>query len=222
MKSPSPLDGGRLESRKNGSSFAAGTPFATTVAGKWVRQAPLGREPKLYGAALDRESIRELIERPDGCQPPLVAGWQSLEEQLQPNGIDLTLHSLARFTSEGSVGRLAEDRQLPATEPLAFDPSGRAELVPGPYLVTFTEVVNLPLDLMALGLPRSSLLRSGVALYTAVWDAGYRGRSQALLTVHNPAGYRLQQGARLLQLVFFNLAQSAAQGYTGRYQGEGS
>ncbi len=56
-----------------------------------------------------------------------------------------------------------------------------------------------------------------MSVHTAVWDAGYRGRSQALLMVHHHQGYRLQQGARLLQLVFFRLAQPVSQGYQGRF-----
>jgi len=74
--------------------------------------------------------------------------------------------------------------------------------------------------LMALGRPRSSLLRSGVSVHTAVWDSGYQGRSQALLVVHHPAGYRVQQGARLMQLVFWRLGSAVEQGYQGKYQGE--
>ena len=104
---------------------------------------------------------------------------------------------------------------------LEFDQQGWVELQQGEYLVTFNEVVNLPQDLMALGRPRSSLLRSGVSLHTAVWDAGYRGRSQSLLTVHHPAGFRLQRNARMVQLVFFRLAIPPEEGYRGRYMGEG-
>jgi dUTP pyrophosphatase len=74
---------------------------------------------------------------------------------------------------------------------------------------------------MALGRPRSSLLRSGGAIHTAVWDAGYHGRSQALLVVYNPQGFRVQRDARLLQLVFFRLEQPVRAGYQGRYLGEG-
>ena len=101
-----------------------------------------------------------------------------------------------------------------------FDRPGWLHLAAGSYLVTFNEVVNLPLDLMALGRPRSSLLRSGVSIHTAVWDAGYQGRSQALLSVYNPDGYQVQKDARLLQLVFFRLEQSLNQSYQGRFQGE--
>jgi len=92
--------------------------------------------------------------------------------------------------------------------------------LPGHYLVTFNEVVSLPRWLMALGRPRSSLLRMGVSLHTAVWDAGYGGRSQALLVVHNVAGFRLQRDARIAQLVFFPLSAPDDRGYDGGYQGE--
>ena len=98
--------------------------------------------------------------------------------------------------------------------------AGWLQLAPGGYLVTFNETVNLPLNLMALARPRSSLIRSGVSLHTGVWDAGYAGRSQSLLMVHHPAGYRMQRDARIAQLVFFPLVAADSEGYTGRYQNE--
>ena len=53
----------------------------------------------------------------------------------------------------------------------------------------------------------------------AVWDAGYEGRSEALLVVHARAGFRVQRGARLAQLVFFR-ATGYTDAYSGAYQGE--
>ncbi|HLF04661.1 MAG TPA: deoxyuridine 5'-triphosphate nucleotidohydrolase [Dehalococcoidia bacterium] len=166
--------------------------------------------------ALDRQSIKGLVLG----DPPLVEGYASLEEQLQPNGFDLRVQDIGHLVSAGGMGRRSADRELSEVAPVEFNPDSWVQLAPGPYLITFSEVVNLPLGLMALGRPRSSLLRSGVSLHTAVWDAGYRGRSQALLVVHQPLGYRLQQGARVMQLVFFTLAQGADQGYQGRFLGE--
>lgn len=168
------------------------------------------------GSALGRESIADLVLG----TPPLVEAYLSLEEQLQPNGFDLTLREVRQLLSAGRLGRAPDRRELSATQPLAFGEEGWVDLAPGPYLITFNEIVNLPLDLMALGRPRSSLLRCGVSLHTAVWDAGYRGRSQALLVVFNPLGYRVQGGARLMQLVFFRLAQETREGYRGRFMGE--
>ena len=173
-----------------------------------------------YGAALDRGTIRQLIVNPAEGQPPLIQGLTSLEDQLQPCGLDLSLMRVDRFTSAGSMGFSSNDRILPQYHPLEFDSDGWLSLDAGPFLVTFTEIVNIPLDLVALCLPRSSLLRSGVSLHTAIWDPGYSGRSQALLTIHNPAGYRLQRKARLMQMFFLRLLQPADEGYQGRYQGE--
>ena len=173
-----------------------------------------------YGAALDRESIHQLIVDPPTGQAPLVEGLTSLDEQLQPSGLDFSLLRVDRFTSAGRMGSASSDRSLPQYQPLDFESDGWLFLGPGAYLVTFNEVVNIPLDLVALAHPRSSLLRSGVSLPTSIWDPGYSGRSQALLTIHNPAGYHLQRNARLMQMFFLRLCQPVEQGYQGRYQGE--
>ena len=171
--------------------------------------------------ALNRDAIAALISAGSGL--PLLTDYVDLTSQLQANGFDITLQTVASFarsTGPGSIGASDEDRVIPQPEEMPFDSDGWLSLDPGEYLVTFNEVVNLPRWLMALGRPRSSLLRMGVTLHTAVWDAGYSGRSQALLVVHRPAGLRLQRNARIAQLVFFPLTAADAQGYTGRYQGE--
>ena len=170
----------------------------------------------MSGGALDRETIGDLVQ----VTPPLVESYLSLNEQLQPNGFDLTLRDVGRLVSAGYLGRDSDQRELSATELLVFDEDGWLDLDVGPYLITFNEIVNLPLDLMALGQPRSSLLRCGISIHNAVWDAGYRGRSQALLVVYNPLGYRVQRGARLMQLVFFRLFRGVNEGYRGRFLAE--
>jgi dUTP pyrophosphatase len=58
-----------------------------------------------------------------------------------------------------------------------------------------------------------------VTVNTAVWDAGYSGRSQSLLVVYHSQGFRLQKNARVLQLVFLRLT-GETDGYRGIYQGE--
>ena len=165
---------------------------------------------------LDRDSIGDLILG----NPHLIESYLSLDQQLQPNGFDLTLREVARLTSPGSMGAASDQRRLSDTDKLEFGPDQWLHLAPGSYLITFNEIVNLPLDLMTLGRTRSSLLRSGVSIHTAVGDAGYRGRYQALLVVHLTSGYRLQKGARVMQLVFVSLARPVSQGYQGKFQGE--
>lgn len=166
-------------------------------------------------AVLSGNDIRRLIKR----SPPLVEGWLDLDEQVQANGFDLTLRDVAAMDSAGQISVDNSRRVVSGLSPLAFDAGGYATLAPGNYIITYNEIVHLPKDIMALGRPRSSLLRCGVTVGTAVWDAGYEGRSQSLLVVYNPLGFRVQQNARLTQLVFFELT-GESDGYNGVYQGE--
>ncbi|MFC2007826.1 deoxyuridine 5'-triphosphate nucleotidohydrolase [Chloroflexota bacterium] len=166
-------------------------------------------------SVLSREDILRLLNR----EPPLVEGWLDLGEQVQANGFDLTLREIAVFQSAGRIGAKNSQRLLSELSPLVFDGLEFIDLMPGPYLITYNEIVHLPENIMALGAPRSSLLRCGVSVETAVWDAGYSGRSQSLLVVHNPRGFRLQRNARVMQLVFSQLTGST-EGYRGAYQGE--
>ena len=168
------------------------------------------------GSVLDRQSIMELIRAPE----PLIEGYLALETQLQPNGFDLTLREVLGCTSPGETGAGTSPSVLSESMALSFESDGYLRLSRGAYIVTLNEILNLPRHVMALARPRSSLLRCGVAIHTAVWDAGYRGRSQALLTVYNPLGHRLAKDARLLQIVFLYLARPVEDGYRGRFMGE--
>jgi len=150
----------------------------------------------------------------------LVESMIDPETQTQMCGVELTLQRVERFISAGALGYDNKERKLPETKEIEFDESEWVYLGQGSYLVTFNEIVTIPRNVTALARSRSSLLRSGATLETALWDPGYRGRSQSLLVVHNIAGLRLKKNARLLQLVFMHLANDAERTYTGIYQGE--
>ncbi|NYT01867.1 MAG: deoxyuridine 5'-triphosphate nucleotidohydrolase [Methanosarcinales archaeon] len=150
----------------------------------------------------------------------LVEAMPDPELQEQMCGVELTLQRIESFESSGAVDFDNSQREVAKTGEIAFDQRGWVSLKPGAYLVTFNEIVAIPPDVTALARPRSSLLRSGATLATALWDPGYRGRSQSLLLVHNPHGLRLQRNARLLQLVFLRLGGQAGKVYSGAYQGE--
>ncbi len=167
-------------------------------------------------SVLSHQSIRSLLTAPN----PLLSDYLDLDTQIQSNGFDLTLQQIERFQSPAHVSIENTGRKLPVTEKFEFDDSGVAHLTPGPYLITLNEVVALPTDIMALGKPRSSLLRSGVTINNAVWDAGYQGRSQALLVVYNPYGFSIAQNARVLQLIFMRLDTPTNAPYSGVYQKE--
>jgi dUTP pyrophosphatase len=150
----------------------------------------------------------------------LVESMIDPKVQTQMCGIELTLKRVERFLSRGTLAYDNKDRELPETEEIGFDQSGFVELDSGAYLVTFNEIVNIPKNVTALARSRSSLLRSGATLETALWDPGYRGRSQSLLVVHNQSGIKLKKNARLLQLVFMELCHDSEKIYSGAYQGE--
>jgi dUTP pyrophosphatase len=164
---------------------------------------------------LSKKDIQNLIQR----NPPLIESYINLEEQLQPNGFDLTLREIGILQSGGQIGVFNAQRVVSNLCPLLFDGTDNAELAAGAYVITFNEIVHLPQNVTAMGAPRSSLLRCGVTVHMAIWDAGYSGRGQSLMTVYNPFTFRVQRNSRIAQLVFFELG-SATEGYKGAYQGE--
>jgi dUTP pyrophosphatase len=166
-------------------------------------------------AVLAKSDISRLMQG----APPLIEGCLDAETQLQPNGIDITVRDIARLQSPGTIAVDNAGRSLSVLAPLSFDGQGFIDLAPESYVITYNEIVHLPNNVMALARPRSSLLRCGVTIGTAVWDAGYSGRSQSLLVVHNSRGFRLQKNSRVAQLVFFGLTGDT-EGYHGMYQGE--
>lgn len=166
-------------------------------------------------SVLSRGDINRLLEAPR----PIVEGWLDLAEQVQPNGFDISVRDIASLDSRGTIAATNSGRSVSKAGTLSFDENGFIDLAPGVYLITYNEVVHLPTNVMALARPRSSLVRCGVDVGTAVWDAGYSGRSQSSLVVHNPHGFRLQKNARVAQLVFFTLT-GETDGYRGAYQGE--
>jgi dUTP pyrophosphatase len=137
------------------------------------------------------------------------------DAQVQPNGVDLTLEAVFEPVEAGRIGvdgkRIAERRAVePSDDPPAY------ALEPGGYVARYAETVRIPDDHVGFVLPRSSLMRNGTMVNTAVWDAGYEGRGEGLLHVTRPI--EIDVGARVAQLV---LARADASGtYDGSYQGE--
>jgi dUTP pyrophosphatase len=163
---------------------------------------------------LNDQEIKELI-----LKKSLVAGYIDLDIQLQPCGFDLSLDKIETFIGRGSVDYNNEERVIATGDSLEEDSKGWFSLSPGCYRIIYNEVVSMPLNVAALARTRSTLLRNGATLGTAVWDPGYVGKSSSLLIVHNPHGIRLKKNARVVQLIFFHTGQ-VEKGYSGMYQNE--
>jgi dUTP pyrophosphatase len=157
-----------------------------------------------------------VIKLPHGLSFP---GAPAPDLQRQPAGFDLTVHSVARFAGTGRLDLKNTQRKLPEVEEIPW-PEGGAPilLAPGGYLVTYNEEIAVPPDCAGLVLPRSSLMRCGATLHSALWDPGYRGRGQGLLAVFNELA--LYPNARIGQFVLLGLDTLPEALYEGQYQGE--
>jgi len=145
--------------------------------------------------------------------------------QRQPAGFDLTCAQVGAFTGKGVLDFTNEHRRLPDARELPWEAAAadggdvqQVQLDPGGYLVTYGEEIHVPTDCAGLVLPRSSLMRMGATLHSALWDPGYRGRGQGLLTVYNTL--TLHRNARIGQFVLLMLESAAGELYAGKYQGE--
>ena len=165
-------------------------------------------------AMLNDKQLRELI-----TEHQLVTHYIDLDTQLQPSGFDLSLASIEAYVGGGAVDFNNSERVIGETKQLGTDKEGWYHLEKGVYKVVYNEVVKMPLDVAAIARTRSTLLRNGAEVGTAVWDPGYEGRSSSMLTVHNPYGLRLKRDARIAQLIFFHTGE-VGKGYNGIYQKE--
>jgi dUTP pyrophosphatase len=163
---------------------------------------------------LNDKQLRILILEHD-----LIKDYIDLDSQLQPSGFDLSLKSVEGFLGGGAVDFNNEERVIAETQSLMPDKDGWYKIEKGVYKVVYNEIVKMPLDVAAIARTRSTLLRNGAEVGTAVWDPGYEGRSSSMLTVHNPMGIRLKTNARVAQLIFFHTGE-VGRGYSGVYQKE--
>lgn len=164
---------------------------------------------------LNREEIAQLIK-----EKKLVEGYMDLTTQLTPNGFDLTVQTVYAFDEEGAVDFSNKERHVPHGKevlPVKANPEdkhGWWHLARGVYKVKTNEVVHIPLDMTASALTRTTLLRMGAFTQHGLWDAGFTGKSEFILIVENPFGMRMKQNARIVQLVFSRMKETA-QGYDG-------
>ena len=136
-------------------------------------------------------------------------------EQIQPNGVDLTADAIFETRERGRIGR--DGKRIGDRAALAPDADADAYVLPaGGFVAEYGETIRIPEGHVGFVYPRSSLMRNGCMLHTAVLDAGYEGRGEGLLVVHHDV--EIEPGARIAQLVFAEAAHDGT--YDGSYQGE--
>lgn len=153
----------------------------------------------------------------------IVTDILSEKEQVQPNGIDLRIDKIWDIPEGLVVDFTNEKRKIPEGK-IVFD-SEKDEFVVlnkggttnKVYSIQASETMNIPPDMAAVVLTRSTLLRGGAFIVSALWDSGYKGKGKLLLSV--PPNAKFYKDAKFGQIVFFN-AESASL-YIGKWQGEG-
>jgi deoxycytidine triphosphate deaminase len=140
-------------------------------------------------------------------------------EQKQPAGYDVTVANIQSFPEERfnlgiAKGENSALTQLPIVEGKYFD------LEKGAYFVDLNEITTIPHDAIGILLPRSTLLRNGLDVRTALFDPGYSGQPKVMLVSYRRA--RIEKFARIGQLIILKSDAEFSQKYSGRYQGEKS
>ncbi|PKP54604.1 MAG: dCTP deaminase [Candidatus Altiarchaeales archaeon HGW-Altiarchaeales-3] len=136
------------------------------------------------------------------------------EECLGSAGYDLRAGKIYKIISGSKIG--ATDRIMPDVREI---PAKQYFMDAYEYILLETiEKVNMPNDLLARILNRSSLFRCGCTLATAVVDPGYCGTLTLGLKNLNKFKFEIEVGARVGQIVF-ETVEGDVKPYDGRYQG---
>lgn len=137
-------------------------------------------------------------------------------KQEQPAGYDVSVNTIHSFPKDQITLGVAKGENSTLNEVTIVD--GFYELNPGAYFVTLNEITTIPKDAIGILLPRSTLLRNGLDVRTALFDPGYSGQPKVMLVCHRPA--RIQKFSRIGQLVIIKSDKEFDSQYSGQYQGE--
>jgi len=134
-------------------------------------------------------------------------------------GFDLRLGEVYHIFGDAFLG--VEERQTPKIELVTkYDPEKRQSITIRPseyFLVTTIEKVNLPLDICATFIPRTTTFRSGLFLRTGIAQPGYCGKLTFGLKNEGPVAVTLELGCRFVFAVFHQV--EGATSYRGQWQG---
>jgi deoxycytidine triphosphate deaminase len=156
------------------------------------------------------DEISELIKKVEGANSG---------EQSQPAGFDVTINKAYSYPKSVYTLSISKNENSKLEE-LAPNQEGFYEFGIGAYMLELNEITTIPKDAIGILLPRSTLLRNGIDVRTALFDPGYSGQPKVMLVCHRPL--KLQRFSRVGQLVLLKSDKEFSKGYNGQYQGERS
>lgn len=151
----------------------------------------------------------------------LVEGLSERElENPEGAGFDLRVGEIYEAEGQGFLG--VAERETPKMKLIAkYEEGTTLSVVIKPhtyYVMRIVEKVNLPEDLFALPASRSTLYRSGVYVFCGPVHPGYRGELSMGLYNFRNEDFKLEMGARVVNITFFQV-QGKGNMYRGQWQG---
>lgn len=135
-------------------------------------------------------------------------------------GFDLRLGEVYKISGNAFLGET--HRETPKIKLIKkYEPkkSEKISIKPGDfYLVTTIESINLPKDIVATFIPRTTTFRSGLFLRTGVAQPGYQGKLTFGLKNEGPVSVRMELGCRFVH-VRFEWVDGGGNMYRGQWQG---
>lgn len=149
------------------------------------------------------------------------------EKVFQPSGMDLKLGKVFSLNQDDDFyGLIDGEKYLPKQKyikPTLFK-CREDDYVAGwflepniPYICQVRNQIKIGENNAQFYLPRSSLLRAGVNVYTALGDLGYNGHLSFLVINHGAKPFFIGEGERFAQLIDFEV-KGGSESYNGDYQ----
>lgn len=135
-------------------------------------------------------------------------------------GFDLRLGEVFKISGKAFLGET--HRQTPDIKSVkVYDPKkpSSIKIKPGDFfLVKTIEKINLPINLSAVIIPRTTTFRSGLFIRTGPIQPGYSGELTFGLKNEGPVTVEIEMGARFVHLIFSEIKGKGA-AYRGQWQG---
>jgi len=135
-------------------------------------------------------------------------------------GFDLRLGEVYKISGDAFLGET--HRKTPDIESVIKHDGKKTKSIkikPGEfYLVKTIEKINLPIDLSAVILPRTTTFRSGLFLRTGPIQPGYSGELTFGLKNEGPIVVEIEMGARFAHVIFHEIKGEGSK-YRGQWQG---
>lgn len=135
-------------------------------------------------------------------------------------GFDLRLGEVFKISGEAFLGET--HRKTPDIESVKVYNEKKPQSIkikPGEFfLVKTIEVINCPVTLSAVILPRTTTFRSGLFLRTGPIQPGYSGALTFGLKNEGPITVEIEMGARFAHVIFHEIKGEGSK-YRGQWQG---